>query len=401
MAAIGTTGTHDADPGRDPAAGIDADRVEWNENGQLREARWCPLNQGAAPRRVTVIDDSVSADTAYRLATQGTTLLWRGDFHNARQLLQALARRIDARKPKRSTAASDPRAAFDRHRLAQSQRAQLLGRLVLEVDAQGTVLARRAPDVQAAWAHALGAATRPTLVSLRALQGILGAYEWYKNGVAIPGLPARIHVGYGVFSPIRGEYLDLVARAPLPSHELAFDIGTGSGVISAILAHRGVRRIVATDVAPRALACARENLARMQLDAVVDVRESDLFPPGRSPLIVCNPPWLPAKPTSSIEQAVYDPGSRMLLGFLDGLDAHLTDDGEAWLILSDFAEQLGLRPRDFLENAFRAAGMEAVGRLDAKPQHPKTRDPSDALHHARQAETTTLWRLRRRARSAP
>jgi len=37
----------------------------------------------------------MAADTAYRLACEGTGLLWRGDFQNARQMVQALARRID------------------------------------------------------------------------------------------------------------------------------------------------------------------------------------------------------------------------------------------------------------------------------------------------------------------
>jgi methylase of polypeptide subunit release factors len=34
----------------------------------------------------------------------------------------------------------------------------------------------------------------------------------------------------------------------LPSTELAFDIGTGTGVVSALLAKRGVRKIIATDL---------------------------------------------------------------------------------------------------------------------------------------------------------
>lgn len=38
--------------------------------------------------------------------------------------------------------------------------------------------------------------------------------------------------------------------------------------------------------------------------------------PGRAALIVCNPPWLPGWPASLLEQAVYDPDSRMLRGFI-------------------------------------------------------------------------------------
>ena len=46
-------------------------------------------------------------------------------------------------------------------------------------------------------------------------------------------------------------------------------------------------------------------------------------------LVVCNPPWLPARPTSVLEQAVYDEDSRMLRGFLAGLAQHLEEGGEA------------------------------------------------------------------------
>src|SRR5690606_7636281 len=175
----------------------------------------------------------------------------------------------------------------------------------------------------------------------------IGAYEWHKQGIAAAGLPEKIHVHYGVFSPNRGEYLDLVAQAPLPTTELAFDIGTGSGVLAAILAQRGVRKIIATDQDARALACARENIDRLGFNKTITLQQTDLFPAGKSPLIVCNPPWLPARPTTAIEHAIYDPENRMLLGYLKGLPDHLQANGEAWLIMSDLAEHLGFRSRDF------------------------------------------------------
>ncbi|MER2555569.1 MAG: class I SAM-dependent methyltransferase, partial [Thauera sp.] len=190
---------------------------------------------------------------------------------------------------------------------------------------------------------------------------------------------------------------------------LAFDIGTGTGVIAAMLARRGVRKVVATDVAPRALGCARENLGRLGLPAGVsggadtpvtggragrvELLQADLFPSGRAPLVVCNPPWVPAKPSSAIEHAVYDPESRMLRGFLAGLAAHLEAGGEGWLILSDLAEHFGLRTRAELLGWIEAAGLEVLGREDIRPRHPKASDADDPLHAARVAEVTSLWRL--------
>ena len=195
-------------------------------------------------------------------------------------------------------------------------------------------------------------------------------------------------------APVRGEYVGLVAAAPLPAGcTLAFDIGTGTGVLAAVLAQRGIARVVATDQDPRALACAAQNMARLGLDARVDVVAADLFPPGCAPLVVCNPPWVPARAGSPLERAVYDPDSRMLMGFIRGLAAHLEPGGEGWLVLSDIAEHLGLRSRAELLAAFDEAGLKVMGRTDAKPSHPRAADEADPLHAARAAELTSLWRL--------
>ncbi len=347
------------------------------------------------PKRVVVADDTMTADAAYRLACEGSALLWRGDFQNARQLLQALARRVE-RKPRKKQAPSSPAApaaSFHLYRQAQSQRARTLAMLLIPLEADYDIPLRRAPDLRQACLEAYGAGGESSLVSLRELLGLIGAHEWRKKGVEIPALGARIHPHYGVFSPVRGEYVELVAQAPLPAVELAFDIGTGSGVLAAVLARRGIAHVVATDRDVRALACARDNLARLGLAGQMEVVQADLFPQGRAPLVVCNPPWIPARPSSAIEHAVYDPDSRMLLGFLNGLAAHLTPGGEGWLILSDLAEHLGLRTRAELLGMIAAAGLKVLDRTDVRPLHPRASDASDPLHRARAAEITSLWRL--------
>lgn len=377
----------------------EASVLAWQEGGQPRQARWRSESGWPVPRRVQLADDQLPADRAYRLASEGTALLWRGDFQNARQLLQALARRLDraARKPAAAGAASS--GIFYAHRQAQGRRARVLAMLVIEVDGDHRIALRRAPDLRAACEEAWGPPDgQPCVVALRELIGLVGAHEWRKKGVEVPALgppPAnRIHPHYGVFSPVRGEYLDLVAQAVLPAdRSLAWDIGTGTGVIAAVLARRGVARIVATDLSPRALACARDNLQRLQLQDRVDVVEADLFPGGTAPLIVCNPPWLPGKPSSLLEQAVYDPDSRMLRAFLAGLRARLAPGGQGWLVLSDLAEHLGLRTRDALLALFEAGGLQVLERLDVRPRHPKAADAGDPLAQARSREVTSLWRL--------
>jgi methylase of polypeptide subunit release factors len=314
--------------------------------------------------------------------------------------VQALARRIDqkpARAKRLKPGVTPPTLTeqFHRHRLAQLQRARTLAMLLIPFEADYTIPLRRAPDVRQACNEAYGAFTEPFVVSLRELLGLIGAHEWRSKGVPIPALDARIHPWYGVFSPVRGEYVELVAQAPLPPNaQLAFDIGAGTGVLSAVLARRGLRRVVATDMDARALGCARENIGRLGLDAQVEIVQADLFPEGRADLVVCNPPWLPGKPSSAIEYAIYDPDSRMLRGFLSGLKAHLNATGEGWLILSDLAEHLGLRSRAQLLGWIEAAGLSVAARHDVRPTHAKAQDADDPLHAARSQEVTSLWRLR-------
>jgi methylase of polypeptide subunit release factors len=232
---------------------------------------------------------------------------------------------------------------------------------------------------------------------LRELLGLIGAYEWSKSGVEIASINNKIYPSYGVFSPIRGEYLNLVDIAPLPSPcSLAFDIGTGTGVLAAILANRGIKQIIATDNSQRAIDCAQKNISQLTMKNAVTIMNADLFPDeeyGKADLVVCNPPWLPVRPSSVLESAIYDENSKMLKGFLTGLKNHLNDAGEGWLILSDFAEHLGLRTREELLDWIAVAGLKVVDKIDTKATHQKTLDASDPLHAARKAEATSLWRL--------
>ena len=180
---------------RDEVAAAEAPSVSWPERGKVRTARWRSESAAPAPKRVIVADDRLTADRAYHLACEGTAFLWRGDFQNARQLLIALARRVDEpRKGKRVRPEEQktllpapqslplPAELFHRYRLAQSQRARTLGMLLLPFGADFRVPLRRAPDVQQACLEAYGEAGEPFVASLRELLGIIGAHQWRSKG---------------------------------------------------------------------------------------------------------------------------------------------------------------------------------------------------------------------------
>jgi SAM-dependent methyltransferase len=348
------------------------------------------------PAKVGRADDATTAAAALARARAGEALAYGGDYRNARQLLAAMGRRLARPGPRRERGATDLRAAFRAERAHRRLEHEVLSRLVVPFEPGWRVALAHAPDVAAACGEALGLPPGELgLLPLRELLGIVGAHEWRRKGVFVPALGATVHPHYGVYAPVRGEYVALVAAAAAewpPAGKRALDVGTGTGVLAAVLARAGAR-VVATDVEPRAIACAQENLARLAVADAVEVVHADLFAPGPFDLVVSNPPWLPADAASPLERAVYDPGGRFLDALVAGLPERLAPGGEAWLVLSDLAERIGIRPAGHVEALAARAGLRVADVREARPEHPRTRDAEDPLHAARAAEVTRLYRL--------
>ena len=372
--------------------------VSWQEKGKPQSAVWQSEAGNPPPKNILIADDTTNAKVAYKQVCEGASLLYRGDFQNAKQLLQAITRKFDIKPIK---PAENLTQAFHQHRARQIQRASITNKILIELN-HGSCDLKRAPNTKEAVAGALITNAKidkvpaKLILSLRELLGMNGAHEWHKKGVYIDALAANIHAGYGVYSPIRGEYLDLINTTSLGNAKTAFDIGTGTGVIAAILVTRGIKAVMATDNSARALNCAAENIEKLNLKQYITLEQANLFPSGfkKADLIVCNPPWLPAKANAPIEHAIYDPNSQMLKGFLSGVKAHLNDNGEAWLILSDLAIHLGLRSDEELQKWIVDAGLMVLEKRDIAPKHAKSSDQSDPLYAARVKEVTSLYRLK-------
>jgi methylase of polypeptide subunit release factors len=369
--------------------------IDWQEQSQSHRGLWYSEAQLPAPQEVMLIDDTIKANKAIELARQGIGLLWVGDYQNGRELLRSITRRLD-RPPRVGSQKIPtlPAEIFALHRQNQGQKAQILGQILITLTPDFVINLRRGQDVSQACKEVIGEITQPIVMPFKQLLAIVSAHEWRKKKIFVPSLKEQIIPHFGVYSPLRGEYLELAMQAPLPkNHVQAFDIGAGTGVLSILLAKRGFEKVTASDMDPRAIACAHENIQALGLGEKITVLQVDLFPPGRADLVVCNPPWLPAQPSSPIEYAIFDPGSRFLQEFITQLPEHLAIDGQAWLIISDLAEHLGLRTRQELLNMISKAGLVVLEQLQTKPKHPKVQDENDPLHFARVKEVSSLWVL--------
>jgi len=357
------------------------------------------------PTVVTRADDRTRADDAFRRAWRGEVLAYAGDWHNARQLLGAMGRRLRPVRPR----GTDVRAAFAAERETRRLESTVLARLAVPVGPGWSSSLARAPPLDAPLRAAFGTAPDvPSLMPLREILGAIGAWEWFRRGVPLPQLGGSVHPWYGVFAPVRSEYVSLFAQTlaaragPLGlAGQAAFDLGTGTGVLAVLLARAGAR-VVATDVDPSAVGCARATAAQFGVASAMEVIEADLFPPGRARLVVANPPWIPGEPHGPLDRAVYDPGGSVLDRFLRGLGEHLDAHGEGWLILSDLAERLGLRMAGELDASVAAAGIRVTSIRTTAPTHPRARGPGrdarggarlDLVAQARAAEQTRLYVL--------
>lgn len=146
--------------------------------------------------------------------------------------------------------------------------------------------------------------------------------------------------------PLRGEgALDTSTRKPPPfSGEgggggvSVLDMGSGSG-IGAIFAADRASRVVAVDINPHAVRCARINALLNGVEGTVEVREGDLFAPvtgERFDLVLFNPPYFRGAPRDPLDHAWRS--LNVVERFAAELGEHLTPDGSALVVLSTDGE---------------------------------------------------------------
>lgn len=140
-----------------------------------------------------------------------------------------------------------------------------------------------------------------------------------------------------------GELLaQTVAASPLAeprsTSSQALDLGTGSGIGAVFAARRGFR-VVAVDLNPEAVRCARLNAMLNRLEDRIEVREGDLFAPvaGESfDFVLFNPPFFRGAPQDPLDLAWR--GTDVLERFAAGLPAVLAPGGLALVVLSTDGE---------------------------------------------------------------
>jgi len=114
-------------------------------------------------------------------------------------------------------------------------------------------------------------------------------------GLSLEYAGLQIQVTNEIYAPSDDSYL-LVEHLNIMPTDVVLEIGTGCGMI-ALVAAKTAKKVIATDVSPFAVQCARKNVKINQLESKIEIRQGDLFSPiktgERFNLILSNPPYLP------------------------------------------------------------------------------------------------------------
>ncbi len=342
----------------------------------------------AEPGELVALNERASAPVVLRWLREGKVLLWEGDWDKGKGLLGELRKSLQAEREENAGG-----RALDRWREQRGgirEQGELLGGILVVIEKDGEVRLRNAPDARRAVELAWGLQGGLRVVALNTLVGALSAAEWTRKGIAVPGLQGKLKPRFGVFSPTRRAYVDLLSHLD-PKGKTVLDVGCGTGVLGFVLLQRGAVSAVGTDLDERSVVCATDNAVRLGLGERYRSELADLFPAGeRFDCIVFNAPWVPEVPRTRLDRAVFDEGGATLHRFVEGLRASLTDGGVGAVLISDLPERLGLRDAGYVEKLATEAGLQVQSVADVPAAHGRTRDTRDPLHDVRAAERVRI-----------
>ena len=152
----------------------------------------------------------------------------------------------------------------------------------------------------------------------------------------VPYKDIWFYVHEQVYEPREDSFL-IADNLKVDKGERVLDLGAGCGILGILAAKQGAE-VVATDINPYAVRCARIN-AEMQ-KVKIDARQGFLFEPVQNEkfdLILFNPPYLKVKekPKEWIDYSYSS--SETLNKFLRQYKAHLTQNGRAMVINSSLS----------------------------------------------------------------
>lgn len=287
-----------------------------------------------------------------------------------------------------------PNHSFQEQRAFRHEFKKLSNLILLRVTAL-TLVVKKSPFI--GWLPKLYSGSNDFHLSFPQIQGLNSSWQWYTNGIVIPGLRNKIYPYYGVYFPTRFEHLILFDN--YLSHykaekKAAFDIGIGSGILSLLLLKHGFQKSFGTDINPNAIIGLSEAFEGTKLSRKIELDFGHLFGKWQKPveLIVFNPPWLPAShDLDRLDEAIYY-NENLFPDFFEGAKKRLLPDGRIVLLFSNLAQITNVTGEHPIEKELQLGSRFELDGLYKKAVKAAS-DKTNRNQHWRAEEVVELWVL--------
>jgi hypothetical protein len=288
-----------------------------------------------------------------------------------------------------------PNESFQEQREFRSRYRKLSNLILIKVN-KHKITIKKAPLI--GWLEKLYPEKNDFLLPFPQIQGLNSAWQWYSNGVVIPGLRNKVHPYYGVYFPTRFEHLLLfdnwLKRYEGPKKS-AFDVGIGSGILSLLLVKHGFQKSFGTDVNPNAIIGLNESMEGTKLSRKIEIEYGHLFGKWekQTELIVFNPPWLPAsRDLDRIDEAIYY-NNKLFPDFFEDAKKRLLPEGRIVLLFSNLGQITNVTKEHPIEKELLDGGrfeLDKCLKKSVKAASEKTK----RNQHWRSTEEVELWVLK-------
>jgi len=230
--------------------------------------------------------------------------------------------------------------SFQDKRAFRSEYRKLSNLILIKVK-EKKLAVKKAPSI--GWLEKLYPETDDFLLPFPQIQGLNSAWQWYTNGILIPGLRNKIHPYYGVYFPTRFEHIQLFdhwLNHYKGEKKSAIDVGIGSGVLSFLLMKHGFQKSFGTDINPNAIIGLNESMKGTKLSRKIEIDYGYLFGKWekQTELIVFNPPWLPAShDLDRLDEAIYY-NEKLFPDFFEASQKRLLPGGRIVLLFSNLGQ---------------------------------------------------------------
>lgn len=323
---------------------------------------------------------------AIKAIGQGEPILINEFYNDGLSLLQELHKFLRRKLPNRS---------FQEQRKYRSEYHRLSNLILLEIVDQ-KLCAKKSPEI--GWLAKFYPDNNHFLLTLPQIQGLNSSWQWYKNGISIPGLRNKLHPYYGTYFPTRFEHIVLfdnwLKRYEGPK-KTAIDVGVGCGVLSLQMVQHGFQKVYATDINPNAIVGLTEFMGTTKLSRKIELDFGYLFGKWdkQTELIVFNPPWLPeVHELDSIDDAIYY-NKTLFPDFFAAAKKRLLPEGKLVLIFSNLAQITNLTTEHPIEKELAEGDrfkLERCFKKSVRAASGKTKRDQ----HWRSSEVVELWILK-------